>query len=384
MTAAIDEILRGAVARGDVAGIVGVSVRADGPIYCRAFGRQRVAEDVPMQTDTVFRLASITKGFTAVGAMQLIESGALDLDAPASDVVPDLGKLQVIADDGSLRPARRPITLRHLLTHTSGLAYGFSSARFAQFAADNDIPGVLPDGRINIRTALLFDPGERWQYGVGIDWVGEMMEQVTGVPLARYLGEHLFEPLAMSDTIMGELTEGQIARLATSHTRMPDGSLTERALATQGSSGQGGAGALSTADDYSRYLQFMLSGGEWNGRRLLSEGSFAQLSTNQIGELVAGAFKTGDPERSNDADFTEGGTAGHSLGFVVSKERRPTGRSAGTMSWGGISNSYFWIDRARDVAGAVFMQILPFADPICLNIRDSFERAVYASLAETA
>ena len=378
MTKRIDAVLAGAIERGEVAGVVAVAINRDSTVYEEAFGKQRVADDVDMRVDSIFRVASMTKGLTSVAAMQLVDSGELALDEPAGHVHPELAELSVIAGDSGLRPAARPVTLRHLLTHTSGFAYPFTSPELLSYMNTHDIPHVVSNGR-NIRIPLLFDPGERWQYGVSTDWVGELVEYATGMSLPDYMRQHLFEPLRLTDTTFA-LSDHQEPRLTTIHARSSDGTLVEQKLIPPQPSRSGGAGLLSTGPDYARFLGFMLSDGTFNGERLLSPECMAALVSNQTGAMVAGGWKTAEPDISNDTDFTEGGTARHSLGFFVSTQPSPSGRSADTLSWAGIFNTYYWIDRSQGLAGAIFMQVRPFADETCLRLRDAFEAAVYGSV----
>lgn len=375
ISSAIDSVLREAVERNDVAGVVAVAVNASGTTYEGAFGRQRVAEGVDMRFDSVFRIASMTKGLTSTAAMQLIEGGKLDLDAPAAEIVPEIAEIQVL-DGDDLRPPARPITLRHLLTHTSGFANGFTSSALKRYMAAQEDPGDA----MTMETPLLFDPGERWQYGVSVDWVGRLVERASSQTLPEYMSEHVFSPLGMVDTEFG-LRDDQEPRLTSTHRRLEDGTLTENPVTLPQPNRRGGSGLSSTAPDYARFLRMILGRGDFEGTRLLSAPSIEAMSINQIGPLTAGAWQSVGPYLSNDIDFSDGGTAGHSLGFVVGQRDGEHGRRAGTLSWAGIFNTYYWIDRASDVAGAIFVQVLPFGDAICLRLRDEFERAVYTSVA---
>ncbi len=378
MSRAIDAVLQGAVDRGEVAGVVAVAVNRAGTTYAGAFGGQRIAEGVDMRLDSVFRIASMTKGLTSTAAMQLVERGDLDLTAPAAEMLPEIGEIEVL-DGDQPRPPAGPVTLQHLLTHTAGFGYPFFAPPLAQYMEARGISGVLPGSDANIKTPLLFEPGDRWQYGVNTDWVGRLVERAGGQTLPEYMGEHVFSPLGMTDTQFG-LRDDQEPRLTSTHRRMEDGSLAEQPLAVPQPNRGGGDGLSSTAPDYARFLRMILGGGEIEGARLLSEASVEAMSINQIGPLTAGAWVSSDHAMSNDIDFSEGGTAGHSLGFLVGRRDGETGRRVGTLSWAGIFNTYYWIDRASDVAGAIFVQVLPFGDAICLRLRDEFERAVYGDV----
>ncbi len=373
----MDKVLVAAVERGDVPGVVAIAVNHDGVLYEGAFGKARAAEDVPMGTDSIFRIASMTKALTSAAAVQLVEQGRLSLDAPASAVLPELAGLELLTLSGDLRLAAKPVTLRQLLTHTSGFAYPFTSAALAAHLATKGITG--PGGG-DIRTPLLFEPGTRWQYGVSTDWAGRMVEAASGQTLDAYMRDNLFAPLGMPDTGFS-VPPADGARLTSTHTRGEDGSLAEQPVTVPGPPPvfSGGGGLTSTARDYARFLRLILNGGELDGVRVLGPQAMEGLLRNQIGDSVAGRWETGAPAFSHDTDFSMGGTAGHSLGFVVSRVDSPTGRAAGSLCWAGIFNTYYWIDPARGLAGATFTQILPFCDPQSLGVLDSFERAVYST-----
>ena len=362
--------------RGDAPGVVGIAVNRDGVTYEGAFGKARLAEDVDMRTDAIFTIASMTKGITSLAVMQAVDDGALSLDTPAQDFHPELADLELLDAELNLRPAKGVITLRHLLTHTSGFGYEFSSKRLVAGLAANGISGFDADGALNTRVPLLFEPGQRWQYGVNTDWAAECLERATGRTLPEFVQDRIFEPLGMVDAAYG-VSEANAARRTTLHARNPDESFNERKPAPPSFNRQGGAGMTSTASDYARFLRFMLGDGTWNDTQVLSREGMQGLCSDQIPSIVAGEIFTGVPAMSNDAPFSEGGTAGHSLGFVYSRRAASTGRSPGTLSWGGLFNTYYWIDRAKGVAGAIFFQLLPFADPTCLRVYSEFEAAVY-------
>lgn len=372
MTETLQAVLDRAVEQGRVAGITAAAVNRDGTIFEGAAGRARVAAGLAMTVDSVFMIASMTKAITSLAAMQLVEQGALDLDAPASDVLPALAAAQVLSEDGSLRSAARPVTLRHLLTHTAGFGNGITSARLERYLAERD-------GGSPVDTPLLFEPGERWQYGVSTDWAGRMVEAASGLTLDAYFNRHIFDPLGMHDTAYA-VSEGQLARHVSMHRRREDGGIDEQPFSPPRTSVGGGAGLHATAPDYARFLRFMLTDGALDGARLLSPSSMATFVANHTGDIVAGEWQTSAPETSNDLAFSDGGTARHSLGFLRAGRDVPGARSEGSLSWGGIANTYFWIDRRAGVAGTVLMQVMPFADPICLGVLDDFERALYTTL----
>ena len=372
MTSTLQAVLDRAVEQGKVAGITAAAVNRDDTIFAGAAGRARVADGVEMRVDSIFQIFSMTKAIASLAAMQLVEQGALDLDAPGGRLLPALAGPNVLGEDGSLRPATRPVTLRQLLTHTSGFGYAGTSDRLARFLAERG-PGS------DVDTPLLFEPGERWLYGVSTDWAGRMVEAASGITLDAYLDGHILRPLGMRDTTYA-LSDDQVARHVSMHRRRDDGGLDERPFTAPQPRVGGGSGLASTARDYARFLRFMLTDGALDGTRLLSLASMATFTANHTAEIVAGEWKTAAPETSNDVAFSDGGTARHSLGFLRAGRDVPGARAQGSLSWAGIANTYFWIDRRTGVAGTVFMQVMPFADPTCLGVLDEFERTLYATV----
>jgi CubicO group peptidase (beta-lactamase class C family) len=269
-----------------------------------------------------------------------------------------------------LRPARRSVTVRHLLTHTSGIAYNFTSPITRDFKPKN--------GEAYRVGPLLFEPGERWYYGTSTDWVGRLVEVASGQSLDAYFREHIFTPLKMADTHYSIPAEKQ-PRVVAAHKRSPYGSFVKDAMqppfvlrTTPGSTG-----LTSTAADYIRFVRMILNDGVLDGARIISPETIADMSRNHIGALSASALKTALPERSNDFSFIADGRDKWGLGFLIEADETPGGPAAGTLSWGGIFNTYFWIDRARAIGGVILMQFLPFADPKALALCDTFKRSIY-------
>jgi CubicO group peptidase (beta-lactamase class C family) len=387
--APIDTTLSGAIDRGEVPGIVAMAATAEGPVYEGAFGRRALPDGAAMTPDTLFRIQSMTKAVTAAAAMQLVERGRLSLDMPVPDIgEPALNAPQVLegfdaAGAPRLRAARRPITLRHLLTHTSGFTYEFWNADTRRYVESGAVPGLLSGTWAAYRRPLAFDPGERWEYGIGIDWVGRLVEAASGQPLDAYLREHIFAPLGMADTGFVP-SPAQQARLAATHQRQADGGLLAQQPAPVAVPEfcAGGGGLYATAPDYLRFLEMLLrDGSSAEGVRILAPQTVAAMNRNQIGDLPAGIMTSAAPEVSNDVDFFPGAAVRWSLGHMLNVAPGPNGRSAGTVSWGGLRNSYYWLDPARRIAGVMMTQILPFADPAVLRLYGGFERGIYA-LAE--
>lgn len=372
-SSAFDRLLTAATERGDVPGVSAIAVNRNGVIYEGAAGT--AGRGQPMRPDTVVRIASMTKALTSLAAVQQVERGALSLDGPAGKVVPELGAVQVLLTDGSSRAPDQPVTLRSLLTHTAGFAYAFTDPLMDAYMKDR--AGTDP----GLHVPLVCDPGGRWQYGINTDWAGVLVEASSGRDLATYMGAEILGPLGMADT--GFAVEQRLEdRLATVHVRGQGGAWTEmpgamdmRMTFRDRKVDGGGGGLTSTAQDYARFLRLML--GEGDG--IVGAEGMTGLTTNQIGPIVAGAWKSYAPAVSNDIDLTADGTTRHTLGFLLSGRDSPTGAAAGTLSWAGIFNSYYWIDRARGVAGATFSQFFPFMDAAAWQLHEDFQRAVYGT-----
>jgi methyl acetate hydrolase len=372
----IDEQLRKAVERKDIVGVVAMATDRQRVLYRGAAGMADIAESRPMTADALFRIASMTKAITSVAAMQLVEAGWFNLDDPVEKYLPAFAKLSVFESfDGAtgdyrLRPATRAVTVRHLFTHTSGLGYGFTSPVVRDFKprAGEQYP-VGP---------LVFEPGERWLYGTSTDWLGRLVEQISGKPLDDYFRQRILGPLGMSDTFYN-VPQDKVARLVAVHRRQSDGTIVKERVQppTVISPIIGGGGLSSTAGDYIRFVRMLLNGGELDGVRVLTAETVALMSQNHIGALGVPALKTAMPERSDDFSFIADARDKWGLGFLITADQVSGKRSAGSLSWGGINNTYFWVDRTRGIAGVILMQFLPFADRKALAVYNAFERGVY-------
>ena len=378
-SATIDASLRGAVERKDVPGVVALVTDCEHVLYQGAFGVADVSTSRPLTADALFRIASMTKPVTSVALMQLVEQGKIALDDPASKYLPELGDLKVIesfdAKTGAyqVRPASRPATVRHFLTHTSGLAYPFTSAIWRDFKprAGETYPFGGP---------LLFDPGERWHYSTSTDVVGKLVETVSGQKLEDYFHEHIFVPLKMNDTSYN-VPDAKGPRLVAQQQRA--GANMDGAVELQNpqagltvAAPVGGGGLASTAEDYGRFMRMLLNGGTLDGVRVLKGETVALMGQNQIGAISVPALKSALP-RSADFTFIADGRDKWGLGFLISVDQVPGKRSPGSLSWGGINNTFFWIDPTRGIGGVIMMQYLPFADAKALAVYDAFERGTY-------
>ena len=382
----IDSLLKKATDVGDVPGVVAMTTNRDGALYEGAFGKRILGQDAAMTTDTVVWIASMTKALTGTAAMQLVERGKLELESPASKWVPALGSVQVLEGfDAAGKPRTRepksPITLRHLLTHTAGFSYEIWNSDIQRYQQANNLPGITSCQNAALHTPLLFDPGTRWDYGINIDYVGKAVEAVTGKKLSAVLTENVFEPLGMKDTAF-KITPSMRTRLAKIHQRGDDGKLTplmDLEIPQEPEFEMGGGGLYGTAGDYLKFIRMILNGGKANGKQVLRPETVKTMSANHIGTVLVGPLKTAIPSLSNDVDVFPGMAKKWGLSFLINTEKAPTGRSAGSLAWAGLANTYFWIDPTKGIGGVYLSQVLPFADKKSLPLCGEFETAVYQS-----
>jgi methyl acetate hydrolase len=385
----IDSALHNATSTGELPGVVAMAATESGVLYEGIFGNRRLHDGPAMTRDTVFRIASMVKLITSIAALQLVEQGKLSLDAPVPGIDPALGSPLVLdgfdaAGKPHLRPPRRPIALRHLLTHTAGFTYRLWDAEAIRYLKAVDKLPAAERSKFP-RTPLMFDPGERWQYGTNIDWVGRIVESIAGEPLEVHFRKHIFDPLGMKDTAF-VISPAQWAREASGHRRLPDGSLKPEPLEREPKpqaapqSFSGGGGIYSSAPDYLTLLRMLLHGGALDGARILRPETVALMGQNQIGRVEAGILKTTAPGVSNDVDFFPGISLKWGFGHMINMQPVPEGRSAGSLTWAGLCNTYYWIDPKKRVAAVFMTQVLPFADERALHAYRAFERGIYAAV----
>jgi len=382
----IDTILSRAVESKAMPGVVAVAATDKGVLYEGAFGTREVGKDAPMTLDTVVWIASMTKAITATAAMQLVENGKLGLERPASEVVPELAAAKVLegfdpAGKPRLRAPKRSITLRHLLTHTAGFGYEIWDPAIAQYQTATGTPGITTCTNAALTTPLMFDPGDRWEYGINIDWVGKIVEAMSGQKLDRYFQEHIFGPLGIKDTSF-KISPSQRARLATVHQRGEGGALApiEFGLPQDPEFLMGGGGLYGTAGDYLTFARMIMQDGSFKGVQVLRPETVALMSQNHIGPIEVGVFRTAMPTLSHDIELFPGMSKKWGLSFLINTQPAPTGRSAGSLAWAGLANTYFWIDRAKRVCGVFLSQLLPFYDPAAIDLFGKFETEVYRAV----
>ena len=386
---AADGVLNGVVTSSPrVPGVVAMATDRERNIYEGAAGKRRLDRDADMTTDTVFAIFSTTKPITGTAALQLVEEGKLDLDAPAKTYAPDIGKLQVIesfdtSGEPRLRAPKRDITTRMLLTHTAGMGYDFFNEKYNRLAQEKGQPSIITASKSALMTPLLFDPGERWEYGSNIDWCGQVIEGITGKRLGEVFKTRIFEPLGMRDTTF-TLTDALRSRLADVHARNGDGSLAPMGfeLPSPPELDMGGHGLYSAVGDYMRFIRMWLNDGAGERGRVLKAETVRMAEKNQLGDLKVTMLPGVIPSLSNDAEFFPGLSKSWALSFMVNDEEAPTGRPAGALGWAGLANLFYWIDRKNGFGGFWATQILPFGDPVSFGGYIAFETALYSSLRQ--
>ena len=382
----IDQVLGAAVNAGKVPGVVAAAANRDGIFYQGAFGKRRLSEDTAMTNDTVFRIFSMTKAIATTAAVRLIERGDLALDTPVEEVIPDWKHKVVLegfdGDTPITRAPRTKATIRHLATHTSGLAYEIWNPDIAKYLEVTGAQSIIGCARDGLNYPLVSDPGARWEYGIGIDWLGRVVEAVSGQSLRDFCKQNIFDPLGMTDTDF-HANDEQRGRLASVHQRGENGVLEAIDLDLPPPQPEiycGGHGLFSTAHDYLQYLQALLKDGSHNGARILKPETVALMTQNHIGDLTVGMMHTAIPPLSNDAEFFPGMPKKHNLGFVTNMERETGMRHTGSHCWAGLANTYYWWDPSAGIAGVILHQILPFVDIEAIPLFRDYEKAIYASI----
>jgi hypothetical protein len=374
----VDKILSDGIASRKIPAVSAMVATRDKTLYSGAFGT-RDSSGAPVTPQSIFSIASMTKAIATTAALQLVERGKVELEAPASNYLPQLANLDVCEGFDTngkpvLRPAKTPVTLKHLLTHTSGFCYDiWDGGMFQYVSRTKGQPAGAKPG------PLMFEPGTRWQYGQGIDWAGRVVEKVSGKSLEDYLQAEICGPLEMPDTSY-ILPAAKFDRLVTGYVRQKDGTLKqdERKLPTPPKAFNGGGGLYSTTGDYVRFMQAILNKGQGvNKARILKPETVAMMEANQIGNLTAGKMKSYQPT-SRDVDMQPGAVEKWTLGFLMNPTPYKGGRSAGSLAWAGFYNTFYWIDPRKSLCAVIMMQFLPFVDEQAVGLLNDFERAVYA------
>ena len=379
----IDAVLEDAVADGAVPGVAAIAADRDGIIYEGAAGPRMAGGSEPLTVDTHFRIMSMTKMVATVAALQLVERGALDLDAPVENYRPEWAEVQVLegfdGDAPRLRPPASRATVGQLLTHTTGLGYWFFSEDLMRWEAVTSTPNVLSGANVIFTAPLLHDPGAAYTYGINTDWLGKVVEAAGGVGLDVAVKEGITGPLGMHETGF-QLIEDWKEDTTPVHIKGEDGvwNPTSIELNQEPEYWAGGHGLYSTPRDYIKFERALLGDGELDGVRILRADTVRTAFTNQIGELDFPAdIPTADPSSTHTFSIGSGWKWGH--GLLLNTEDVPGARRAGSGAWAGLCNTHFWIDRSAGLAASIYSNFLPFVPPEALQLYADFERALYAA-----
>lgn len=376
----IDETLRGGIAKRKLPCVVAAVGDPKKTLYTGAFGT-RDSSGVPVRADSIFQIASMTKAITTAAALQLVEQGKCSLDEPVVKHLPQLKDLEVLAGwdangKPQLRKPKTAVTLRHLMTHTSGLCYEAWDGEMWKYMSQKPRPSTDKPG------PLMFEPGTRWQYGQGIDWTGKLVETLSGMTLEDYFQKKIFQPLGMSDTSF-LVPDGKFERVVSGYQRGEDGALTqgERKPPAPPKVFNGGGGLYGTVGDYVRFMQMILNHGKApDGTVVLRAKTVEDMGRNQIGGATAGKMRSYRQSWSRDVDVQPGFPEKWGLGFLINTTAYAGGRSAGSLAWAGLFNTYYWIDPKKKLCATIMMQLLPFVDEQAVGLLNDFEKAAYANL----
>lgn len=377
---AIDAYLQQQVEETTIPGMVALVVDDDSVLYEGAFGERNAAAGQAMTTDSIFQIMSMTKPLATTVIMMLVDEGKLSLDDFVADYIPGLAQrsvienIDIVTGDFEARPAVGEITIRQLLSHSSGLVY----------PVFDDMISAIPDpedARYPLDNMLLHDPGTDWSYAGGIHIVGRIAERIEGAGLDTLMRERLFEPLGMHDTSF-IVRASDVNRVVTLHRLREDGSLIEVPNGVDVRAAVSGDGGLhTTAADYAKFIRLFLNDGVApGGQRLLSASALNELTRNQLGSMTVRLMDA--PNQLFSREFPLGaGRDGFGLGFQVTGahddvEMRPPG----SLSWAGLNNTEFWIDREHGIGGILLMQYLPFYHPDAIATLQEFEALVYRGL----
>jgi len=399
LTNSLDKLLQAAVTNRDLPGVVALITDSNRTLYEgafgeRAFGQSTTAKTEPKQNsnmtiDSVMWIASMTKPIVAAAAMQLVEAGKLELDAPVSTWLPQLGQVKVLAGFDShgqpiLKDPTTAMTLRHLLTHTAGFTYDLWDANLVKYHQITGKPRSASGKKLGLELPLAFDPGTQWEYGINYDWIGQLIEAVSQKTLGEYIRQHITAPLGMVNTGF-KINTDMRKRLAKIHQR--DGEQKFKATSIEiGAHAEfesGGAGLYSTARDYAAFMRMILNKGSVNGHQILKPETVALMTKSSTGDLRIKKLQSQNQTWSRDIDFFPGLKKSWGLGFMINEEPASTGRSAGSLAWAGIGNTFFWVDPEKNIAGLMMTQLLPFLDQRVTGVFNDFERNAYQTLRQT-
>jgi methyl acetate hydrolase len=382
---AIDALLEHAAARQDVPGVVAAIASRDGITFERAYGSADTERSIALRPDAIFRVASLTKAVVAIAVLQLVERKLLDLDTPVGEIIPAFDEVQVLegfdGDTPRLRAPRRRATVRNLMTHTSGVTYDAFQADLLRYGAVTGVPMPSSGLKASFASPMVVDPGERFTYGMSTDWTGQVLEAVTGEPLAQIVRDRVTGPLGLNDVAF-RLSPEQTSRLAPVHLRQADGTFTviDFEWPAEPEFDSAGHGLYATAADYMAVQRLLMRGGELRGVRLLEPETVAMMTSDELIKqgIRMERLRSARPEFSY--DLVPRPNVSWGLDIEVTTADAPGLRPAGSFGWCGTFNNYYWIDPKNGIAAGLHMSYLPLFDPAAIQLYEQFERAIYAAL----
>jgi methyl acetate hydrolase len=381
----VDAVLEQAVASGAVPNVVAIAADRDGIIYEGAVGPRVSGQQEDVSADTHYRIMSMTKMVATVAALQLVEQGKLDLDAPVEQYCPEFAKVQVLerldGDKPVLRAPASKATVKNLITHTSGLGYWFWNADITAWESATGTPNVLSGSKVVFTAPMVTDPGTKFVYGINTDWLGQVIEAAGAKKLDEAIKTGVTDPLGMNETVFA-MSDEQRARSVPVHLQGPDGAWapSEIDLKPAPDYWAGGHGLHSTPRDYLKFQRALLGNGTSpDGVTILKPETVQEAFSNQIGELdFPSTIETADPASSHTLSLGPGYKWGY--GLLLNTADVPGRRRAWSGAWAGLLNTHFWVDRTTGITGAIYAQFLPFVTPEALKLYADFETQLYASL----
>ena len=378
----IDEVLRTAV-KERIPAVSAAVVAHDKNIYEGHFGYSDLSKNSLVDEKSLFRIASMTKAITSACIFQLIDKNLLNLDTQLKEYFPEIADRKVIEGfdengEAILKDVTNDITIGHLITHTSGFAYEIWNANIAKLVEKGDLVSAFSTSDEFLKAPLIFEPGTSWEYGIGIDWLGVLIEKISECSLQDYMKKNIFEPLEMDDTSY-DLSEEEHHRVVNVYGR--NGSDYQEmpfSIPKQSAFYSGGGNLISSLDNYSKFLKVFLNSGKSNGAEILSSSSTESMLSSLNREVLMTKMPSVAPMLSNDVEFFPQSSKSWSPGFMINHDDIESGRPKLSAGWAGLFNSYFWIDRQNNIAGLILMQMLPFADEGCINTLQLFETSIYS------